>query len=187
MPTPVDVVLALHDALARAGVEHAFGGAIAYGFAAEPRGTVDVDLNLFLAEPIPDTVFQALAAAGCDVDPEESQRRARERGDFRGRCLGYRVDFFVSFHPFHESVRARVMRASLQGSPISVLSAEDLTVFKILFDRSKDWADIEAMIRALGSRFDRAYVRRWLDELLAEGDPRKARFEALHSARPETG
>ena len=39
-------ILALEDALA--GVPHAFGGALALAYYAEPRTTVDIDLNVFL-------------------------------------------------------------------------------------------------------------------------------------------
>jgi len=172
MPTPVDVALLVHGALAAAGVEHAFGGAIAYGFVAQPRGTVDVDVNVFLSEEEAPGIIEVLCRSGCDVDPVAATRSIRERGDFRGRCLGFRVDFFTPFHPFHDSVRARMRRVELTGTPIQVISAEDLIVFKCLFDRPKDWADIDAMVRALGPAFDRAYVERWLRDILPEDDPR---------------
>jgi hypothetical protein len=46
----VDRLFAIHDALADAGLAHAFGGAIALAYCVEePRGTRDLDVNIFKA------------------------------------------------------------------------------------------------------------------------------------------
>ena len=45
-----DQLLAVHDGLDAAGIPHAIGGAIALGYCVlEPRGTRDVDVNVFVA------------------------------------------------------------------------------------------------------------------------------------------
>ncbi len=45
-----DQLLAIHDALDAARIPHAIGGAIALGYCTlEPRGTRDVDVNVFTA------------------------------------------------------------------------------------------------------------------------------------------
>ena len=41
-------LIALHHALDDAGIPHAVGGAIALGYYAEPRATIDVDINVFV-------------------------------------------------------------------------------------------------------------------------------------------
>ncbi len=47
--TLTERVAALHAALRGAGIPHAFGGALALAFCtAEPRGTQDIDVNVFL-------------------------------------------------------------------------------------------------------------------------------------------
>lgn len=44
-------LLAVHDALADARLPHAIGGAIALGYCTEePRGTRDLDVNVFVAQ-----------------------------------------------------------------------------------------------------------------------------------------
>jgi hypothetical protein len=75
----------------------------------------------------------------------------------------------------HDVVASRATEMSLGPGRIPVLSATDLTVFKALFNRTKDWADIEAMI-AFGSP-DLAEVRNWLIELLGADDVRLARLD----------
>ena len=59
---------------------------------------------------------------------------------------------------------------------IHVLSAEDLLVFKALFDRDKDWRDIEELVYAMADDLDGTYVRRWLQRIVGEQDPRYRRL-----------
>ena len=65
------------------------------------------------------------------------------------------------------------------GASLAVLAAEDLAVFKVLFDRPKDWSDLREMLFALGPAFDADYALRWLRRILAPDDERLRRFEAL--------
>ena len=59
----IDLALRVHEHLDVAGIPHAFGGALALGYVAEPRGTVDIDLNVFVtAEPSAGQVMRMLAA-----------------------------------------------------------------------------------------------------------------------------
>lgn len=46
LPTAVDIARAVADALERHGLPYAIGGALALGFYAVPRATVDVDVNV---------------------------------------------------------------------------------------------------------------------------------------------
>src|SRR6185295_6284205 len=68
-PSLPDKVVALHHALARAGVAHAFGGALALAYYAEPRTTVDVDVNVFVTVDHADDVAAALGPLGVDTTP----------------------------------------------------------------------------------------------------------------------
>jgi hypothetical protein len=62
---------------------------------------------------------------------------------------------------------------------IHVLSAEDLLVFKVLFDRDKDWRDLEELIYAQADELDAAYAKGWLERILGKADPRLRRLDAL--------
>jgi transposase len=62
---------------------------------------------------------------------------------------------------------------------IPVLSAEDLAIFKVIFDRPKDWLDLAEMVYALGRDFDARYALDWLRRILAPEEARLTRFEAL--------
>ena len=58
MTTLVEKVLAVHDAFETAEIRHAFGGALALAYATEePRGTRDIDVNVFARAEQVDAVF----------------------------------------------------------------------------------------------------------------------------------
>ena len=63
-----------------------------------------------------------------------------------------------------------------------VLGATELTVFKAFFDRTKDWADIEAMIDA--GTVDTHGALGWLVDLLGGDDHRVARLRRLLDRKP---
>jgi hypothetical protein len=72
-----------------------------------------------------------------------------------------------------------VRRVPFGADEIAILSAEDLAIFKTIFDRAKDWIDLAELLYAQGPEFDAAYVAGWLRQILPDEDARLARFEAL--------
>ena len=74
-------------------------------------------------------------------------------------------------------------RCRSRERPSPVLGPVELAVFKAMFDRTRDWADIEAM--AAAGNLDVDAVRDELERLEGDGDERIARLgEALRRARP---
>lgn len=176
---PLQVARRIVDCLEDAGVCYALGGALAYGFWGPPRGTLDVDLDVFEVADRLEVVFQALVASGVTVDEVEARLSVDERGDFRGSFQGMRVDVFVAFNAYHEAVRERRVQRQILGRPMWILSAEDTIIFKVLFDRGKDWIDLERLIALRKSSLDRDYIRGWLRQWVDSDDGRLARLEAL--------
>lgn len=60
----VDLIVTVHGRLDDVGISHAFGGALALGYVAEPRGTVDIDVNVFVPPEQVDDVGDALRPIG---------------------------------------------------------------------------------------------------------------------------
>lgn len=173
-------IVALHAAFAAADVPHAFGGALALAYYATPRGTQDIDVNVFVAASESPRVLAVLETLG--VDPGGARERAaiRERGQTRLRWERTPLDLFFSYDPLHESCLARVRTVPFgEGERIPILSAEDLVLFKILFDRPKDWTDVAEVIYARGHEFDASYALGWLRRIVSARDTRLARFERL--------
>ena len=69
----------LADALESAGVPYALGGALAYGYWAPASGTLDVDLNLFVAPEQLGPALDALESAGVQMERAEALQTALER------------------------------------------------------------------------------------------------------------
>ena len=175
--TPIaDKILAVGDSFSAAGVPFAFGGAIALAYAIEePRGTCDVDVNVFVA---PDGAGAVVAALPAGVKRVKSHARSIEAGGqmrlFWGRTP---LDLFFSVHRFHELAARRVRRVPFLDTTIPVLDATDLAVCKALDNRSRHWADLEAM-RDVGS-VDVDDAEGWLVRLLGDDDDRVVRFREL--------
>lgn len=169
----------LADALELAGIPYAVGGALAYGYWAPPRATNDVDLDIFLDENEIDRAFEALESTGATLDRSAARQMITTRCDFRAELEGMRIDVFVAFARMHEGVRERRQRVPLRGRDVWVLSAEDLLIFKMLFDRPKDWIDIEAMVAVRASNLDERLLQELFEEWVGPGDSRLDRLRGL--------
>lgn len=180
--TAADVARDLADVLEHRGLPYAIGGAIALGFYATPRATIDVDVNVFVS-PATDLerALSALAEAGfvSDDEPRLIAEQARLEGQFRGRVAGLRVDVFVPAIPYYAELEQRRRQVALLGSPLWILSAEDLVVLKMMFFRRKDLADVEAVLREQEALLDRRFVRRKLVDLSGESDERITSWDQL--------
>ncbi len=166
----------LHRTLDRARVPHAFGGALALAYCThDPRGTNDIDCNLFVPASSPGSAIEALPAG---VERTAATVPAIERdGQIRLWWAGTPVDLFFDYAPIHRSAARRRRLVPFAGIELPVLGCTDLVLFKALFDRSKDWADIEAVIAA--RTLDVVEVRAALVALLGVDDGRVARFDRL--------
>lgn len=176
MTSLVERIVALEHALSGAGIPHAFGGALALAFhTEEPRGTRDIDVNAFVARPEIATVFAALPEA-VTWDERDLARGERD-GQIRVFWDDTPVDLFFTTHAFHDVAQIHVERVPFAGITIPILGATELVVFKAFFDRTKDWADIEAMAEADTADLHAAIG--WLVDLLGADDPRIDRLRRL--------
>ena len=173
-------ILAISGAFDAAEIPHAFGGALALAYWATPRATLDIDVNVFAASEQSERVLSVLAALGVDAPSAAERRNLAERGQLRCRWEHVPIDLFFAYDPLHARCRERALRVPFgAGASIPILSAEDLAIFKGLFDREKDWRDLSELLFALGGEFDASYALDWLRRILAPKDGRLARFEAL--------
>jgi hypothetical protein len=179
MTTLVEKILRLDDDLREHGVPHAFGGALALAYYTEnPRGTDDIDLNIFVEVQQAEAVFASLPD---EVTWKRSHIDAvRGHGQVRVFWGRTPLDLFFENHPFHAGTARRAQSADLAGHPIPVLDAVDLAVFKAMFDRTRDWADIEAMLDA--DALDTSAVLGHLTELLGHDHAITRRFAGLVGA-----
>jgi hypothetical protein len=170
-------VLLLEEGFRQRHVPHAFGGALALAYYATPRATIDIDVNVFVRVERADEVLELLEVLGAEPLRKEGRAQLERDGQARVHWDTTPVDLFFSYDALHESCLERRQRLPFgDGDWIHVLAAEDLLVFKALFDRDKDWRDIEELIYAMGDELDSAYARGWMERIVGEPDPRHRRL-----------
>jgi hypothetical protein len=173
-----ELLFAVHDSLEEAGIPHAVGGAIALAYCTlDPRGTRDLDFNVFVGPERAREVFAALPES-VEVSGERLERLERD-GQVRLRSGITPVDLFLSVLPLHDHVAEHVRQVPFEGRTIPILSCTALVVFKAMFDRTRHWADIEAMVEA--QSFDLDEASHWIREML--GDDRRIEQLGLAQGR----
>ncbi len=178
-PSLPDKVVAIHRALRAARIGHAFGGALALAYYAEPRATIDIDLNVFVAPGAHAAIHAALAPLGV-ADEADEVALARD-----GQCRWWwgrtPLDLFFAYDELHDAMRREARTVPFGDETIVVLSPEHLTVCKALFARPKDWLDIEQIL-VCEADLDAGEVGRWLDRIVGPDDRCTQRFAALAEA-----
>ena len=177
--TAVDAARAIADALSAAGYEYAIGGALALGVAGVPRGTKDVDVNLFVDDDALGGAIATLSSLWIEIDPEVARVHAEHDGMFIGVWDGMRVDVFVPSIPFSHEARETAISITVDGWTGRFLSPEAIAVFKLLFFRLKDRGDLERLVAVRGADLDHAYVRRWIVEMMGEDDERTRAWDDI--------
>jgi hypothetical protein len=181
-PSLPDKVLAIDETLDAEKIPHAIGGALALAYYAEPRATIDIDLNVFVPPGDWQKVVEAVKALGVDITNLDSSALVRD-----GQCRLWwgdnPVDLFFSNAPIHEAMRREMRRMPFAGDTIPILGPEHLAVCKAMFDRPKDWLDIEQMLLATDD-LDVSEIEQWLVEMVGEDDRRLQRLREMRAKLP---
>jgi hypothetical protein len=180
-PELVEKLLAIHRTLKDRSLPHAFGGAIALAYCVEePRGTRDLDVNIFVDAKDAERVLAALPK-GVRVGDADIEAVKRD-GQTRLFWDGVPVDVFLNNLPLHEEVANGILWVPLEEERIPVLDCASLVVFKSLFNRTRDWGDIEEVALATPEDVDAA--TKVLATLVGEGDPSYRRLAEISTANP---
>jgi len=171
-------IVLLHKQFKKQKLPHAFGGALALAWCTgQARGTIDIDVNIFVGTDELDKVLEALPA---DIEKKTTTvRQLKKDGQARFWWENSPVDIFLDTTNFHIEVKNRIILENFAGEPIPFLSCQDLAVFKAFFNRTKDWADLEAMMEA--GTIDTRQLTGVLSEFLGADDERISRIKTLKS------
>jgi hypothetical protein len=176
---PIDLGLRLSRALEQHGVSHAIGGALAYGIWGIPRTTLDLDMNVFVEPHDLDPVFASLRSLAIDVDEAVARRASEVDGMFTVRVDRCRIDLFTASIEFAWIAEKTRVKKRIGNRETWFLSAESLAVFKLLFFRTKDIADLERLVEIRGPLLDTSWVRQRLVEIVGEDDERIIRWDRM--------
>jgi hypothetical protein len=172
----VKKLFAIHDALTGASIPHAFGGAIALAYCVEePRGTRDLDVNIFADASRAESVLSSLPK-GIKVRKKEIAEVKRD-GQARLYWDGTPIDVFLNNVPLHDAVAASVVWVPLEGRDVPVLDCASLAIFKAFFGRTRDWADLEEI--ALAAPEDIEAAAKTISDLVGAEDPAVKRLQQL--------
>jgi len=165
--------------LKEAGIPHAFGGALALGYYAEPRETKDIDVNVFVQVERWPEVREAVAPLGVNVETDEGELEAEAQVKLVWNESP--LHLFFSQDALHEEMERKMRGVPFVGTTIPIVSPEHLVIRKALLDRTKDWLDIEQIFAAtspLGLR----EIEHWMEQMAGIDDPRLAKLRQTVSS-----
>jgi hypothetical protein len=158
---PQDKVVGLHRSFGEATLPHAFGGAVALAFYAEPRETSDIDVNVFVPVERWPEVRESLSPLGVTtaIDDGELGREAAIKLEWGGNP----IHLFFSCDALHEEMARKVREVDLEGETIPLVAPEHLVIRKTLLNRPKDCRDIEAILAQ--TSVDQGEIDAWVRRL----------------------
>ncbi len=154
-------------------IDMALMGGIAVAAWQHLRNTRDVDLLVGIQPFREQELLQKLSETGFKVlrDPPfvdvGGSRILQLSYEPPGRFLEIRVDLFFAESPFERQALGRRKAIDLPGiaEPVSILSCEDLILFKLLAGRLIDRSDSAHLLRANRDSLDTAYLAKWAESL----------------------
>ena len=142
---------------------------------------MDVDLTLFVDPNSPREIIRTLEEIGCSLVAATATASLKEHGFCQVLFEGIRVDVFMPTIEFYETARQRITQVTLGSQPIAVWDAESLCVFKMMFFRRKDLADVEQILRTQGDKLDRVWIRNQLASIYGQRDPRISAWDEIQA------
>ena len=181
-PSLPEKVVVIHEAFGDAKIPYALGGALALAYYAEPRATIDIDVNVFLPTERWSDVVGVLGELGVEteLDPAALERDGQCRLWWGDNAL----DLFFAYDAIHDEMRKQARRVPFADITVPILGPEHLAVCKAMFDRRKDWLDIEQMMIAT-DELDVAEIEGWLARMVGSEDPRLKRLQELKATAGE--
>ena len=128
------------------------------------RATIDIDLNLFVPADRYAEIAAPLVGLGVDADAPEAVAAVGRDGQTCVMWDRTPIDMFFAYDAFHDAAAAARRTVPFADTDIPILAPEHLLVCKVVFDRPRDWVDIDAMLDA-GVTLDTAEVMRWVGRI----------------------
>lgn len=142
------LALEVHDALEHGHVPHAFGGALAFGYYAETRATVDADVSVFVDVTAIAPVVDLLRPLGLEPVQDIGTAMPIAGIQLRRPATRDRCDLFPDLDPRYAEIQARCRTFPFGPDAIELpfLDVQDVVMFKLSFGRPKDWVDLQSLV-----------------------------------------
>ncbi|MHB8263753.1 MAG: hypothetical protein ACYDGY_08400 [Acidimicrobiales bacterium] len=168
----LDKMKRLDDALRdpSSPASYAFGGSIALDYYTEPRATTDFDINIACSEKRSPEVLAYLAKALPDLEINERiVATAQKEGQVRIKWGQYKLDIFFANTSFHVAISEHARSVPFLDRQIPIIAEEHLIACKAIFNRPKDWLDIDSMLADAPESLDASETRKWVS-IIADTD-----------------
>jgi uncharacterized nucleotidyltransferase DUF6036 len=172
-------------ALDRAGVAYMLTGSFASAYYGAPRSTQDIDLVIEATPAQLRAFIQSLPQTGYYADLDASLEALRRESMFNiiDLTTGWKIDMMIrKARPFSQEEFGRRQSVSVQGSALSIASAEDVVIAKLEWSRlaqsQRQIEDVSAILRMRWESLDQLYLRKWIRELRLEKEWNDARRAA---------
>lgn len=169
-----DLTDVIHELVAlfdRMSLPYAIMGGIAVRAHALPRPTYDVDFTLAISRAQIGGLFEAVEELGYSIPTAYEGGRVDQVGGMplvKIRLYldgkGIDADVFLAETDFQREVISRRITCMVEGMQVSLVTAEDLILFKLIASRPRDLIDVQDVLFTQGD-LDEAYMRRWAGEL----------------------
>ena len=139
-----------------------------------PRLSADIDITAAIEPTAIDGFVKMMRSRGFDLIFADSDFVARTRVlPFVHRRTGMPVDIVLAGPGLEEDFLQRAIPVDVEGTPISVISPEDLVITKVLADRPKDIEDIRNVVHHRRGSLDAERIRsvlQLLERALGQSD-----------------
>jgi hypothetical protein len=129
-------------------------GGVAAGFHGIPRQTFDIDIKFYLKGKMNIEDFIGSLKLFCTLIPSDPAAFLKQMGVLPAELKDVRIDFILANLPFERKAIKRSVIQNVYGVDVPVCTPEDLIIQKAISTRSKDWMDIEAVVRAKAEDLD---------------------------------
>lgn len=162
-----DVFVALIKLFSKHKIPYMVVGGFAVAFWGEPRLTKDIDLVLATSKDILSKLVDILRDNNYVFHYEELKMLAKlsNRFTIADATNTFRIDLWVPQTYFEEQAFKRRLNKKYNGKKILLISPEDLILFKLLADRTKDIDDIKGILARQKGKLDRNYLTLWAKSL----------------------
>lgn len=173
---PMHLLIQITKILDRLHIPYLVTGGIAVLIWGRPRFTADIDISIVLPREKVANLSQALKELGnaSHIDTDDMYRalgsNTQNEFNFIDATSGIKVDFWIARSSAYEQSRfARRFPKEVLGQTVNFISPEDLMLAKLQWyqqsESSKQWEDVESIIKMSGAELDWKYLQEWAERL----------------------
>lgn len=155
--------------LTEANLRYALAGGLAYSTLVVPRATMDIDVLILLEDASIQQVFERLVFYFDEFHPQHYPVKFALMQIWRTvgivRQQQVILDFLLAESDFHRSALNRALTIDFRGTPLHIVTLEDLLLLKRCAHRPHDEADIQTIYHLFEQELDQVYITRWQQRL----------------------